>query len=168
MKYCPRCKRDLPNIAFYPTKTYRSVQSYCKLCKQSYRKENLANDRKSKREYAARAYAENPEKFRKTAMKHYHSHQKTIRPKKRAYDKLNGRKNHLKSQFGMTEKDYDNLFEKQKGKCAICKKSVRLGVDHCHKSKQVRGLLCHPCNAGLGLFYDSKSSLRRALVYLSK
>lgn len=47
---------------------------------------------------------------------------------------------------------YEQLFEHQKGLCAICGqeeafKGKRLAVDHCHKTKKIRGLLCHRCNS---------------------
>jgi len=51
------------------------------------------------------------------------------------------------------------MFKEQKGKCAICNKHQKklktvLHVDHCHKTNQVRGLLCNRCNAGLGYYED--------------
>lgn len=59
--------------------------------------------------------------------------------------------------------------------CAICKEpqSVllkgelkRLAVDHCHKTKKIRGLLCDNCNKGLGLFKDKPELLNSASEYL--
>jgi len=49
------------------------------------------------------------------------------------------------------EKERQKLFDKQKGRCAICGKEEkefkrRLNVDHNHKTGQVRGLLCYRCN----------------------
>lgn len=44
-----------------------------------------------------------------------------------------------------TEDDYQVLFEKQKGLCAICERpslSKRLAVDHDHATNEVRGLCC--------------------------
>jgi hypothetical protein len=64
-------------------------------------------------------------------------------------------KTHLKKRYNMTLEDYNTLFIKQEGKCAICKKhqinfSRRLAVDHCHKTSRVRGLLCPKCNWRVG------------------
>jgi hypothetical protein len=39
-------------------------------------------------------------------------------------------------------------------------------VDHDHKTGKVRGLLCHPCNAALGLTRDDPSILRAMIEYL--
>ena len=51
--------------------------------------------------------------------------------------------------YGITSEDYDRLLAHQGGKCAICRKPpgrIRLAVDHCHRAKKVRGLLCAYCN----------------------
>jgi hypothetical protein len=79
----------------------------------------------------------------------------------------------LKSLYGLTETTYQKLLASQGGVCAICKnpetiKNRRLGVDHCHKSGKVRGLLCDSCNTGLGRFRDSVPLLRRAIRYLEQ
>lgn len=62
------------------------------------------------------------------------------------------------------QKKYNELFEKQKGCCAICGKhqselEKTLHVDHDHKTGKVRGLLCQRCNQALGYFYvDNKGT----------
>ena len=43
-----------------------------------------------------------------------------------------------------------------------------VAVDHCHKSGQIRGLLCNACNKGLGLFKDSPIILEKAIKYLNQ
>lgn len=59
------------------------------------------------------------------------------------------------------------LFIKQKGKCAICKIDMTsLCIDHCHKTNKIRGLLCNPCNLGLGNFKDNPKYLKKAIKYL--
>jgi len=41
-------------------------------------------------------------------------------------------------------------------------------VDHDHKTKKVRGLLCFGCNTGIGCLRDNPSRLRSAADYLER
>lgn len=83
--------------------------------------------------------------------------------------KVLGRARGLKRNFGITVADYEQMFSRQKGVCAICEKPEtrrRLSVDHCHKTGKIRGLLCNKCNRGLGYFYDDKNLMKKATEYL--
>lgn len=67
--------------------------------------------------------------------------------------------------------DYDLLYKRQEGKCAICSatQSVEgreLSVDHNHKTGEVRGLLCFNCNTILGKVKDDPLLLMKAALYL--
>jgi hypothetical protein len=83
---------------------------------------------------------------------------------------------HNMKKYGITPDDYQQLFQQQDGKCAICFTNVvcrtrvtyNLFVDHDHQSGKVRGLLCHHCNAGLGHFRDSVENLQTAINYLNE
>jgi hypothetical protein len=60
---------------------------------------------------------------------------------------------------GISVKEFDSLYLKQKGCCAICKKHSSqlkrtLNIDHDHKTGRIRGLLCNPCNLRLGTLED--------------
>lgn len=76
----------------------------------------------------------------------------------------------LRTKYGLSPEDYSGMVEEQAGRCAICGGSPapqkRLVVDHCHASGAVRGLLCGPCNSGLGQFHDNQDRLRAAISYL--
>ena len=53
------------------------------------------------------------------------------------------------ARFGITPLQYESMLLGQNGKCAICRrppKTRRLHVEHDHKTKRVRGLVCHFCN----------------------
>jgi hypothetical protein len=82
------------------------------------------------------------------------------------------RARHLRNNYGISERHYNWLFTKQDGTCAICKSKLanhiwgKLNIDHCHKTKTVRGLLCSPCNMGLGKFNDDPELLAKARDYL--
>ncbi|MBI3937149.1 MAG: hypothetical protein HY323_09245 [Betaproteobacteria bacterium] len=57
----------------------------------------------------------------------------------------------------------------QDDRCDICKRSDReLVVDHCHKTKRFRALLCRPCNLMLGYAYENPEILARAISYLAR
>lgn len=90
--------------------------------------------------------------------------------KMRAY----GKDYHLKSKYNMTREEHNRLLVAQNHKCAICgideKEAVKqkLYVDHCHTTGKVRELLCHGCNASLGLMKESIQTLTKAIAYLDK
>jgi hypothetical protein len=83
-----------------------------------------------------------------------------------------------KTIYGLTDAEFQALFDAQQGVCAVCREpeatTDRLGnvrvlcVDHCHTSKRVRGLLCYKCNVGLGSFKDDPKRLAMASEYLSR
>lgn len=75
--------------------------------------------------------------------------------------------------YGITGQEYDSILEKQGGLCAICRRrdssdrsGRRLSVDHDHRTGKIRGLLCTPCNHGLGCFDDKIERLFMASAYL--
>lgn len=82
---------------------------------------------------------------------------------------------YLTRMYGITKADYDTMEAEQEGKCAICREfnfamgtyhTGKLMVDHDHDSGKVRGLLCHNCNRGIGLFKDSPEVASAAAQYL--
>lgn len=101
---------------------------------------------------------------------------KTFRHKHRDRYLVRQRNSNLKTKYGLTEKEYDQLLYSQQGVCAICQGppvntnppyNSKLVVDHNHNTGQIRGLLCQRCNQGLGLFKDSTTYLQSAIDYLS-
>lgn len=83
--------------------------------------------------------------------------------------------NYYTKTYGVSLKEVEEIFIKQKGKCAICRQEgfkmrdvhkSSLNLDHCHNTGQVRGLLCHNCNRALGLFKDNTVILSNAIEYL--
>ena len=72
----------------------------------------------------------------------------------------------------MTAKNYQQMLNEQKHTCAICNglqlHGGPLHIDHDHKTKKVRGLLCNRCNTGLGQFEDNTERLKNAIEYLRK
>ena len=86
----------------------------------------------------------------------------------------------LRNKYGMTILDFELMFAAQGGGCAICNSTDPRGhnwcVDHDHTccpgpvtcGSCVRGILCDPCNNGLGRFQDSVEVLRSAAAYLEQ
>ncbi len=83
----------------------------------------------------------------------------------------------LKRDFGISLEEYTTLHVAQKGVCAICQqpetttrngKPKMLAVDHDHGTGDVRGLLCHACNTGIGSFQDDPRRLQAAITYLDE
>ncbi len=115
--------------------------------------------------------------------KYFRDYYRKYRKDKREYVHKINRKSALKK-YGLSIEDYEDLLKKQKYKCKICGKLSRnkkgtvtklkkafasnydLKVDHCHKSKKVRGLLCNECNTALGKFNDDPNVLLLAFEYL--
>lgn len=83
----------------------------------------------------------------------------------------------LRKNFGIGIDEYERIYGEQEGRCAICGEEERainsktgerqnLAVDHCHKSKAIRGLLCADCNTAIGLFKESPDRMIKAIRYL--
>jgi len=75
--------------------------------------------------------------------------------------------------YKITKEQFDQMFEDQHGLCAICSGDLLQGtyglaIDHDHDTGKVRGLLCHPCNRGLGQFQDALHLLEHAAEYLKR
>lgn len=79
----------------------------------------------------------------------------------------------LKYMYGLTPEDVQKKVKEQDNKCFICEieagyNNKPLYVDHCHKTGEVRKLLCQHCNSGLGMFKDNPQLLEKAAEYLKK
>ena len=84
-------------------------------------------------------------------------------------------------EHGITSEEYNNMYDEQKGKCAICgihrsKLKKNLSIDHDHSccngttscGKCIRGLLCGRCNSVLGFVGDSIGIIDKLKAYLIK
>jgi len=91
----------------------------------------------------------------------------------RAKDPNHHRGLQIKSLYGITFEQYESMVLAQNGRCAICRTDKpggrgRWHIDHCHIQDQVRELLCHGCNVGLGSFKDDPARLQAAIAYLER
>jgi recombination endonuclease VII len=85
-------------------------------------------------------------------------------------DRLYGgsRHYHLKRRYGISAARADELVFERGGKCAICGERSPDHVDHDHETGLVHGMLCLPCNTGLGHFNDDIAVLQKAIHYLNR
>ena len=83
----------------------------------------------------------------------------------------------LGREFGISIEDYEALLASQDGLCAICHRpetrqmfgrTSHMTVDHDHETGLIRALLCHGCNASIGLLEESPDRCRAAAAYLER
>jgi hypothetical protein len=94
-------------------------------------------------------------------------------PEWKAHYRAGARRRNLRRRYGITPEQFDALWKAQRGRCALCPRRLRRGargfegganVDHSHKTKHVRGLLCAICNLALGRYEEWNA--RRLASYL--
>lgn len=76
-----------------------------------------------------------------------------------------------KRMYGITPEEYQKMVDEQKGCCAICGRHSSvfkrgLSIDHNHKTKKVRKLLCPKCNLAIGHSDEDISILEKIIEYL--
>lgn len=109
----------------------------------------------------------NPAKYRALEAKN----QKTYRQRHPEKHKEKERNRHYRRSYGITYTEATALLSRQGWACAICPAPLKsLGgnthVDHCHKTKKVRGILCRTCNMQIGWFERWPEFYRFAAAYL--
>jgi len=91
----------------------------------------------------------------------------------------NMRRGHYRCKYNTTIEEYNKLFEQQRGCCAICGRhrsefKRHFDIDHNHKTRKVRGLVCAGCNRYIGRiekkgywYIKSGNYCGKILAYLS-
>ncbi len=92
----------------------------------------------------------------------------------RQYQKYNKVKNQIiYKKYGITIEQATEMLVKQNYTCPIClgRLDDEIGrnaqIEHCHKTKRVRGIVCLRCNLALGYAQDDPSKLARMIEYLA-
>lgn len=139
---------------------FRTKRHICKICYTKYNKDLRRIN-----------YKINPEKYRKRSREWVYTET----------GKNSRRNTRYLREYNIPWETYNQGSIKQKHICPICLTqqvpsntplSVRAGsngtlvVDHCHTTGKIKGLICHKCNAALGLLKESADNLERALNYL--
>lgn len=70
--------------------------------------------------------------------------------------------------YNVSIEEIEVLIRDQAGRCRICGQARPLCIDHDHETGRVRGLLCQPCNHGVGNFRDDPALLAAAADYLAR
>jgi len=84
----------------------------------------------------------------------------------------------LENKYKLSVEDFTLMHEEQEGVCLICEEPIenrftntlgkKTAVDHCHNTGEVRGLLCNPCNVGIGQMKDDSYIVYKAWRYLDR
>jgi hypothetical protein len=124
-----------------------------------------------------RLYRElNKDKIAKNKKEWYENHKEYAKQKSREWNINNKdkvRDYNLMKSYGISSEQYNQMMVQQDSKCAICgihsdQQSKKFCVDHSHATGKIRSLLCHHCNAGLGMFKESEVVIINAAKYLEK
>jgi hypothetical protein len=126
-----------------------------------------------RKQYRRQQYLKHKDREKETRREYLIKNREKVLEKQRKYNKENPlkRKNAvLKNVYGITLVQYNEMFETQEGKCAICQRHQNelkktLCVDHDHKTGAVRELLCMTCNTDLA---SVENRLEEMTKYLNK
>jgi len=163
MKVCSKCGVEKEYSLFNRDRSKASgYRSWCKTCDNINSRVQYNKDPQARRDKRKEYYYENREdeiqkrgEFRKNNVDMHRGHK---------YRQL----------YGITLEQFEEMRTLQNCSCAICgkhesqNKNKKLFVDHDHDTGNVRELLCHGCNTGIGLLQDDIELLQKALDYLIK
>lgn len=147
MKTCIKCGETKPKSEFYKDKNRKDGFQYrCKSCQN-----------KMKKEWCEK----NKEYVKHTSKTYYEKNQKYYKNYR------------LQSKFGLTLEQYNEMYNKQNGCCAICgihqdAFTKALAVDHCHNTGKIRKLLCSNCNSAIGKLKEDIEIFKKAISYLKE
>ena len=145
-----------------------------KVYRSEWAKKKYASDPEAHRAYAREQYEKHKEKHREAKAAYAEKNQERIRAQQKEWRDANKetiKRNNLKLVF-FTPELLEEMLVFQGHKCAICggdfrdKPSKNTHADHCHNTQTPRGVLCSPCNTGMGLLRDDPARLQKAIDYL--
>lgn len=151
-KNCQKCKEVKDTSEFHKNRAkHDGLCGYCKACREKERRSTPAFRAKRRALWSRNRDEDNV----------------THRNWKRLQ-----RIGDLRRKYGMTLEDYDELYRRQDGACAICKEpfeahAIHTHVDHCHSTGRVRGILCRGCNQGIGAFKEKDTIMESAIRYIN-
>lgn len=175
-KTCAKCKQRFNVTDFYKHKAYKDgLNSICKSCVLSYDKERMkkCEPKKTGNKICSTCKKELDVSFFTKRLRSLDGLRNRCKicdnTAKKIYSKKNPKQRFIakiRQLYGLSEGQYKEMLVNQDYKCNICKKVKKLVIDHCHKTSKVRSLLCHNCNAGIGMFFENSEILSNAIDYI--
>lgn len=154
-KVCSSCGVNKSDSEYYR----RSDGRFRSMCKGCYSRYNKAQ--REKHLEARRAYDE----ARPSGWERHPENRERY-----AQDDDQRFRSYLKRTYDLSLEEFHAMHEAQDHRCAICRGfdelNTKLSVDHDHETGKVRGLLCFPCNTGIGKLGDSYERVQAAADYL--
>lgn len=132
-KICTKCGIEKDLTSYHPDKRNKNgLSACCRDCYSNFRKIHYQNNKDKYKERLTIYRTANRDKCAQWARK---------------------------SNYGITEEQYQQMVLDQENKCAFCKKESHrtLYVDHCHITGLIRRLLCNTCNVAYGLGKEDPS-----------
>ena len=125
----------------------------------------------------AAAYAD-PEKraakLERQKQRYHEKRDEICAQRRNNHDKERSRWQGIKYTYGLTKDDWMEMFERQNGRCDICRVQEHdaprgtFYVDHCHATGRVRALLCHNCNMAIGQMSERSDLMIAAADWLKR
>ena len=145
----------------------------CIECSQERGRRRRQENKDYIKEYNARWYKKNKDHVRKRNTSYRQENKTKVRESNARWHQKNknyNRRDRAKRVFNLSLEQYDALMDRDT--CGLCGviflKGQKKNLDHCHKTRSIRGVLCHSCNIGLGHFKDRPDLLRAAAKYLER
>lgn len=179
VKFCKRCDKTKSIDCFSKSKNRPDGRNfYCKECCHNAFMARYSRDSENILQRNRERDKLNPEKSKRYRKKWNDNNRDKIRESSKKWQKE--RRRIVKQ--GISNEQYENLFNSQDRRCAICGyldegDPNKWALDHDYSccternyscKKCIRGILCKTCNSGLGYFKDNAEILKKAVAYLEE
>lgn len=165
-RICKYCKKE-KTIEEFKSKSKKSLAGYslgraCRECRARRTKDlakkwaernseevkvcMICGETKKRKDYYRR--------HRTTCKKCINKRNRSNHVKRKDSDSTYTKKFQVKYKFGIDFAQYQSIYAEHDHKCAICGSNKYLGLDHCHSTGKIRGVLCIVCNTRLNAVED--------------